>query len=199
MVQSAISIGNFLFIGFLATSLLLILADYSQKKYTTFKTMNYKYISIMGIFQGLAILPGLSRSGSTVTSSLVLGVNKEDALEYSFLLSIPIILASLLYELIFSKISLVNISISPMIIGFIASSIFGIISIKFMIKLVKKNNYKIFSIYKTVLGIVYIIILYTLYFTLSRACCTDLHKIALTNRQKKAIIELMKSQRRFFL
>lgn len=150
--ESAFS-GNFLFVGFLATSLLLILADYSQKKYKTFKEMNYKYVSVMGIFQGLAILPGLSRSGSTVTSSLVLGVNKEDALEYSFLLSIPIILASLTYELIFSPINFQAINISSIIVGFVSSSIFGIISIKFMIKLVKKNNYKFFSIYLIILSI----------------------------------------------
>lgn len=145
--------GGLLFIGFLSTAILLLLADYSQKKYTTFKKMDYKYILTMGFFQGLAILPGLSRSGTTVTSSLVLGVNKDEALEYSFLLSIPIILASLVYELIFSPITLVSSDILPMIVGFLASSVFGILSIKFTIKLVKSNSYKYFSIYLIVLGI----------------------------------------------
>lgn len=144
--------GNLLFVGFLATSILLLIANYYDKKNTNNKTMDYKYISVMGIFQGLAILPGLSRSGSTVTSSLILGVKKEQALEYSFLLSIPIILASLLYEVIFSPISFEMIEIFPMIIGFLASTIFGIISIKFMIKLVKNNSYKYFAIYLIIIS-----------------------------------------------
>lgn len=150
--ESAFS-GNLLFIGFLCTAGLLILADYTQRKYSIFKKMDYKYILTMGVFQGLAILPGLSRSGTTVTSSLVLGVNKDEALEYSFLLSIPIILASLVYELVFSPISLANINILPMIVGFLASTVFGLISIKFTIKLVKSNSYKYFSIYLIILSI----------------------------------------------
>ena len=145
--------GNLLFIGFLATSGLLLLADYSQKKYRSYKNMDYKYILTMGFFQGLAILPGLSRSGTTVSTSLALGVKKDEALEYSFLLSIPIILASLVYELIFSSVSLVNIEILPIIVGFLASALFGIISIKFTIKLVKSNTYKYFSIYLIILSI----------------------------------------------
>lgn len=145
--------GNLLFVGFLSTAVFLLLADFAHKKYSTYKTMNYKYILTMGVFQGLAILPGLSRSGSTVSSSLVLGVNKDEALEYSFLLSIPIILASLLYEVLFSPISFINIDILPILVGFVASAVFGIISIKFMIKLVKSNSYKYFSIYLIILSI----------------------------------------------
>jgi len=145
--------GNLLFVGFLATSMLLLLADYSQKKYKKFKRMDYKYVLTMGLFQGLAILPGLSRSGTTVSTSLALGVNKNESLEYSFLLSIPIILASLVYELLFSPISLASIEWAPMIVGFLASGIFGIISIKFTIKIVKSNSYKYFSIYLIILSI----------------------------------------------
>lgn len=144
--------GNFLFFGFLATSLLLLIADYITKKNQNYLTMGYKQIIIMGIFQGLAILPGLSRSGSTTTSGLVMGVNKQDALEYSFLLSIPIILASLLYELIFTPIEFASISIAPIIVGFIASFVFGIISIVFMKKIIKNNTFKYFAFYLIILS-----------------------------------------------
>lgn len=145
--------GSLLFVGFLATSLLLIIADYCSKKYKNYKTMNYSLISVMGIFQGLAIFPGLSRSGSTTTSALVLGVKKEEALEYSFLLSIPIILASLLYELIFSPITLSSIGFGQILTGFLASLLFGIFSIKFMIKIIKNNTYSYFAIYLIILSI----------------------------------------------
>jgi len=149
--ESAFS-GNLLFIGFLATSILLLITNYYDKKKLNSKNMNYKYILTMGIFQGIAVFPGLSRSGSTVTSSLILGVKKEEALEYSFLLSIPIILASLIYELIFSSITISSVEVLPIIIGFLTSSLFGIISIKFMIKIVKNNTYKYFAIYLIVLS-----------------------------------------------
>lgn len=145
--------GNFLFIGFLATSLLLLIASYIEKKNVNIKEIGYKEIITMGIFQGLAIFPGLSRSGSTTTIGLVMGVNKNDALEYSFLLSIPIILASLVYELIFSPITLTEISFMPILVGFIASLIFGVISIIFMKKIIKNNTYKYFAYYLIILSV----------------------------------------------
>ena len=117
----------------------------------------------MGIFQGFAIFPGLSRSGSTTSISLILGVKKSEALEYSFLLSIPIILASLLYELIFSPINVATVNFAPFFVGFLASLIFGIIAIKFMIKIIKNNTYKYFSIYLIILSIFLILNQYILH------------------------------------
>ena len=155
--------GNFLFIGFLVTSLFLLISDYCDKKYINNKTMSYSSISIMGIFQGFAIFPGLSRSGSTTSISLILGVKKSEALEYSFLLSIPIILASLLYELIFSPINVATVNFAPFFVGFLASLIFGIIAIKFMIKIIKNNTYKYFSIYLIILSIFLILNQYILH------------------------------------
>ena len=145
--------GNFLFIGFLATSVLLIFSYYCEKHSKNPETMSYKNIIVMGIFQGLAIFPGLSRSGSTTSSALFMNVSKNEALEYSFLLSIPIILASLVYELLFSSVAVSTLEILPATIGFIASLIFGIISIKFMKKLVKNNTYIYFAIYLILLSI----------------------------------------------
>ena len=139
--------GNLLFVGFLVTAIFLLIASYIDTKNANNKEMSFAKISTMGVFQGLALLPGISRSGSTVTSALILGVKKDEALEYSFLLSIPIIIASLLYEIIFSNQVITQISAWPMILGFVFSTIFGILSIKFMIKLVKSNSYKYFAIY----------------------------------------------------
>lgn len=149
--------GNLLFVGFLATAILLLIANYFDKKYKNHKSMNYPSILTMGIFQGLAIFPGLSRSGTTTTSALILGIKKEEALEYSFLLSIPIILASLMYELIFHRESLLAVAFAPILAGFLASLIFGIISILFMKKIIKNNTYKYFAIYLIILSIFLIV------------------------------------------
>lgn len=145
--------GNLLFVGFLVTAIFLLIASYIDTKNANNKEMSFAKISTMGVFQGLALLPGISRSGSTVTSALILGVKKDEALEYSFLLSIPIIIASLLYEIIFSNQVITQISAWPMILGFVFSAIFGILSIKFMIKLVKSNSYKYFAIYLFALSV----------------------------------------------
>lgn len=145
--------GDFLFIGFLATAILLIIADFCDKKYKNKYDMNFKRVSVMGLFQGFAIMPGLSRSGSTITSAIVMGVDKKDALEYSFLLSIPIIFASMIYELIKTPIQTVSIGILPIIFGFVFSAIFGYLAIKFMIKLVQNKSYKYFSIYLIILSV----------------------------------------------
>ena len=115
--------------------------------------MTYSKMMIMGVFQGFAILPGLSRSGSTITSSIVMGVNKKDALEYSFLLSIPIIVASMVYELIKTPITTIEISVMPFVFGLLFSAVFGFLAIKFMIKLVQNKSYKYFSIYLIILSI----------------------------------------------
>lgn len=155
--------GNILFVGFLATSLLLFIASYCDRKYKNYKTLKAKHIFVMGLFQGLAILPGLSRSGSTTCSSIVMGIKKEETLEYSFLLSIPIILASLVYELIFSKVTFVSSDILPIIIGFVSSAIFGIFSIIIMKKVIKKNNYKYFAIYLIILSCFLILNQYVLH------------------------------------
>lgn len=160
--ESAFS-GNILFIGFFATSILLLIASFCDKKYSNNKEMKARNIFVMGLFQGLAVLPGLSRSGSTTSSAIVMGIKKEEALEYSFLLSIPIILASLVYELVFSPITLIKSDIIPILIGLFSSLIFGIISIKFMIKLVKNNTYKYFAIYLIILSIFLILNQYVLH------------------------------------
>lgn len=149
--------GSILFVGFLLTAIFLLISDYCDKKILNKSQMNYSKISIMGIFQGFAILPGLSRSGSTITSAIVLGVNKKDALEYSFLLSIPIIIASMIYELIKTPFSSIQIGVMPIVFGFVFSTIFGFLAIKFMIKIVEKNNYKYFSIYLIILSIILIL------------------------------------------
>ncbi len=144
--------GNMLFVGFLITAVLLLIANHYDKKYQNYKTMDYSKIMVMGIFQGLAIFPGLSRSGTTTTSALIMGVKKEEALEYSFLLSIPIILASLAYELIFHSSSIVSISFAPILTGFLASLVFGILSILFMKKIIKNRTYNYFAIYLIILS-----------------------------------------------
>jgi undecaprenyl-diphosphatase len=107
----------------------------------------------MGLFQGLAILPGISRSGATISSAIVQGINKKDAAEFSFLMSIPIILASLVWELLKFDPTVTTIKLLPTAFGFVFALLFGIIAIKIMLKIIEKAKYYYFSTYLIALSI----------------------------------------------
>ena len=141
----------FLIVGFLITGILLIVADILANKT---QKITYKHSLVMGIMQGVAILPGISRSGSTMAVGMLAGANKNEACDFTFLMSIPIIIASAIFESIEMFTQGLNIEIFPMIVVFLTSFIFGILSIKLMIKTLKNNKLYAFSIYLTVLAII---------------------------------------------
>ena len=90
--------GTFLPICFMLTAIFLIIVEFISKK--QIKPINKKISFIMGIAQGIAVLPGISRSGSTIIAGLMCGGDRKEVSKFSFLMSIPIILASMLYELL---------------------------------------------------------------------------------------------------
>lgn len=147
--------GQYLIIGFLITAIFLTGIQYIQFNYNLDENINFVNAFIIGMFQGFAIMPGISRSGSTITAGIIQGVNKKDSTEFSFLLSIPVILGSCIlktFDIIKNNIE-INISIISLICGVISSFIFGIFSIRFMKNIVAKNKYHIFIIYILCLSI----------------------------------------------
>lgn len=136
--------------GFIASAILLLIADFKKE---TDKKINKKSAFGIGVSQGFALLPGISRSGATLTCGLLLGLNKNEALDFSFLMSIPIIVASAVYE----SFKLLNCQLSinwcGIFIVMLTSFIFGIISIKLMLKILKNNKLYYFSIYMLVLSL----------------------------------------------
>ena len=140
----------FLVIGFVITAILLVIAEMKQKN----NPISYKSAILMGIMQGIAVLPGISRSGSTMAVGMMAGAEKNDVCEFTFLMSIPIILASAVFEGVQAIKNGINIQIAPCVIVFITSFIFGILSIKLMLKVLKKNKLYYFSIYTIALAII---------------------------------------------
>ncbi len=145
--------GDLLSLGFSITAVFLIIAQVISQKEYQYRSLNFGNAVVIGVFQGLAIMPGISRSGSTITSAIVQGVRREQAAEFSFLLSIPIILASLLYECLKLPGTVVTIPASCFIVGFFVALISGILSIKLMLKVVKRAKYWGFSLYLILLSI----------------------------------------------
>lgn len=150
--------GSFLGFAFLISAVLLLVSQLLYKKKIGFE-MKPKNAVIMGIAQGLAIFPGISRSGATISAGLLSGVNKEEVATFSFLMSAPIILGSFVYELIFNDISGVSFYFVPTLLGFIMAFITGIFAIKIMINAVKKLNLIWFSVYLVIAAALSFIIL----------------------------------------
>ncbi len=145
--------GTFLGIGFLFTSAVLLMMN-SFKNGSGRSALRIPGAIGVGFMQGIAILPGISRSGSTIAGATFFGLKKEEAAEFSFLLSIPAILGSLILQvpdIVETGVS--NIEWTPVIIGMVAAAVSGYLAIKLMIRLVVKNNLNVFAIYTALLGI----------------------------------------------
>lgn len=140
---------QFMLYGFLITGILLILADLKKSGNTI---INKRQALYMGLMQSIAILPGISRSGSTMSIGVLSGINKEHACEYSFLMSIPIIIGSAVWETLGLVGQNITIEFIPLLIAFLSSFLFAILSIKIMLKIVKNNKLYIFSIYTIILS-----------------------------------------------
>lgn len=140
--------------GFLISAVLLFIADFKKD---SMKPITKRSALYMGLAQGLALLPGISRSGSTLVCGLLVGVEKNEALDFSFLMSIPIIIASAVYESFKLFSAQITINWLGIFVVMITSFIFGILSIKIMLKLVKKNKLYFFSIYLIVLSLIILI------------------------------------------
>jgi undecaprenyl-diphosphatase len=143
-------------VGFalLFTALLLFLSKYPEKKS---RQLTYWKALIIGIAQAIAILPGVSRSGSTISSGMMLGIKKEDVARFSFLIFIPAILGALVLKI--GDISVVS-DVWPMIIGTIVSAIVGYFSLRLLMNIIKKDKFNWFSVYCLLLGIIVLIIAY---------------------------------------
>ena len=140
---------------FFATALMLILCHFIKFKD---KKIGLKQAFIYGAFQALAVFPGVSRSGTCLTAGKVAGVNERDNVSFAFIMSVPIILASLLLESVkvFTSVKVVTIGALPIIFGFLSALIFGFISAVIMKKFAFKSN-KIFSVYLIVISTILLV------------------------------------------
>ena len=110
---------------------------------------------LIGIGQGIAVFPGISRSGTTIVIGMLLGLKGKEAARYTFLLSVPtIILASAVKFLDYLEVGSATIPIANYIVGFIASVIFGILAIKVLLKIIANGKMAVFAIYCLIAGVV---------------------------------------------
>lgn len=130
--------------------IVLYFVDKKSKSNIKYEQMTFKQTFLIGLSQCLAFIPGVSRSGITMTTGRAMGIERESVAKYSFMLSAPIVLAATILKLKDFVFSI------PFFVGIIASFIVGIIVIKFLLNYLKKGSFKIFSIYRVIFGIIII-------------------------------------------
>ncbi len=145
-------------ICFLYTAAILFMADRTSKGSKRAVDMKYKDGVTIGFFQGVALLPGVSRSGSTISAGLFCGLTREAAVSYSFILGIPAILGGCLIEVKDGIAQKADIGVVPCIVGFVVAAVVGFLAIKLVQMLIKSDKFKVFWIYTGILGAVVIII-----------------------------------------
>lgn len=126
------------------TGLLLLFADKSK---ASDKNVGLKDAILIGVAQAIAILPGISRSGATISTSVILGIDKEKSARFSFLMVVPLIFGKMAQDLLSGEISANDTHFIPLLVGFVTAFFTGIIACKWMIKLVKNSQLKYFSYY----------------------------------------------------
>ena len=137
---------NMLLVGFmlLLTGVLLLLADRAKK---TEKAVSFLDAIIVGISQAIAILPGISRSGATISTCVLLGVDRSKAARFSFLMVVPLIFGKIAKDLLDGEFVMTSSQAIPLIVGFIAAFVTGLFACTWMIHLVKAAELKWFSWY----------------------------------------------------
>jgi undecaprenyl-diphosphatase len=145
--------GNIRFVGFmlLITAALLYFAD---KAKDTDKKVSFKNAFIVGVSQAIAMLPGISRSGATISTSVLLGVDKSKAARFSFLMVVPLIFGKIAKDLLSGDLTFSGENNMAMGAGFIAAFVAGLAACTWMIKLVRKSKLSYFAIYCLIVGLI---------------------------------------------
>ena len=133
----------------LVTGLLLFLAD---KAKASAKKVGVKHAILIGISQAIAILPGISRSGATISTAVLLGIDKEKAARFSFLMVVPLIFGKIAKDILSGDIQYETTTFMPLLIGFIFAFLTGMFACKWMIRLVKSSQLKYFAYYCFAIG-----------------------------------------------
>ena len=142
----------------LITSVILLIADNVKDGNENEENVSYKKAGFVGICQGFATMPGISRSGTTVTACLIAGMDRAFAVKFSFIVSIPAIFGAAVLDIpdLFTE-SVSGSDIVNYVAGTVVAAVVGYVCIKTMLKIVRKKKFKGFSIYCAIMGVVSII------------------------------------------
>lgn len=162
VIENAIR-NNYILIAcaLIVMGVIIYLVDKKSKQEKSIEKMSIKDAIIIGCSQVFALIPGFSRSGTTIAAGRAMKLNREDSAKFSFFLSAPVVLgAVVIHVLKDGTIDLILANMSMFIVGVVSSFVIGMICISFLLKYLKKNDFKLFMWYRIILGIA--VILWTL-------------------------------------
>lgn len=144
-----------LFIGGIFLILFELLYREKENAITDINSISYKQALLIGAFQSIAIIPGVSRSAATIIGGLILGLRRDIIVEFSFLLAVPTMLAATLLELYKNANAFTQNQFTVLLIGFVTSFIVAILAIKFLISFIKKHTFISFGIYRILIALLF--------------------------------------------
>ncbi|MDP2649786.1 MAG: undecaprenyl-diphosphate phosphatase [bacterium] len=148
-----------LFIG----GVLLIILEliYKEKEHHVEKVedLSFKKSFLIGIFQSISMIPGVSRSAATIIGGLFLGTKRKVAVEFSFLLAVPTMLAASGLDLIKTKASFTSYEYSVLLIGLLGSFIFAILAVKFFLQFIQKHTFIPFGVYRIIVSVLFYLLI----------------------------------------
>lgn len=140
--------------------IIIYIIDKSSKTDKNIKDLTWKDALLIGCCQVFALIPGFSRSGTTITAGRALNLNREDAAKFSFYLCVPVIAGASLLTLIKNNtLEIISSNFNIFALGIFISFVVGILSISFLLKYIRKHDFKIFMWYRFILGIIVLLII----------------------------------------
>ena len=128
-----------------------------EPKVKRISQLSVKTVLLIGVFQMMAMIPGTSRSGATIVGALALGVSRSVAAEFTFFLAIPVMFGASLLKLLKFGFVFTSQELIILIVGLVTAFIISILTIKFLMNYIKKNDFKAFGYYRIILGIIVLI------------------------------------------
>lgn len=138
----------------------IIIEKYNKKRkpiVNNIEELSYKTAVLIGVFQMLAVIPGTSRSGSTILGAILLGVSRVTAAEFSFYLAIPVMFGASLVKLLKFGFSFTGLELAVLLTGMITAFVVSVLAIKFLLSYIKKKDFTAFGYYRIILGIIVIV------------------------------------------
>lgn len=152
--------------------LFIVVENYNKNKKSVYRDINklpFKTAFGIGIAQVLSIIPGTSRSGSTILGGILLGTSRNVAAEFTFFLAIPVMFGASLLKIVkyfMEGLAPSGFEITELVIGMVVSFIISVISIKFLLNYIKRNDFKAFGIYRIIAGVIILVYALTIGFPL---------------------------------
>ncbi len=154
LLESLTTVGWALILG----GLVLIVFEYwyigkDKEPVVNLDSISYKQAFLVGVFQSLAVVPGVSRAGATIVGGLFLGLSRSAVVEFSFLLAIPTVFAATGYDLIKTGPTFSVMEYNTLALGFVFSFVFAILTVRWLLFFVQKYDFRWFGLYRVLLGL----------------------------------------------